>query len=324
MGEIHNLVTRVGRDEAKRLVTDPEDRRLIDKVHNFLSDEKGGIGVTYSGFCMISLPHRALANPADKWHRTAGPISMTVDPGSLLINGKDILYGVPYGSRARLILLYLQTQALRKGTREVELGSSMYAWLQRMGIAIGGRSYREVREQAARISACNLRFAWEGETEDGKRYSGFKKDSIVEGGIVFHGDADPRQTTLWEDTILISQTFYDALQRHPVPIWEPAVRQISNQSMAIDTYVWLAYRLRALSRAKTIPWPDVQNQFGPQFTRLRKFRESFLPVLKNVLAVYPEARVDVSEAGVILHPSPPPVPERRLVAVPATPRLTAD
>ena len=46
MGEIHDLVARVGRDQAKRLVTDPEDRRLIDKVHNFLSDEKGGIGVT--------------------------------------------------------------------------------------------------------------------------------------------------------------------------------------------------------------------------------------------------------------------------------------
>ena len=315
MGEIHDLVARVGRDQAKRLVSDPEDRRLIDRVHNFLSDEKGGIGVTYSGFCMISLPHRALITPNDKWHRNVGPMSLTVDPGSLYINGRDVLYGVPYGSRARLILLYLQTQALRKNCREVELGSSMYDWLQRMGIAIGGRSYREVKEQAARISACSLRFSWEGETEGGKRYSGFKKDSIVEGGIVFHSDADPRQPSLWEDTVVISQTFFDALRKHPVPIWEPAIRQISNQSMAIDTYVWLAYRLRALQKAKTIPWSDVQNQFGPQFSRLRKFRESFLQVLKNVLLVYPEAKVDVDDHGVILYPSPPAVPERTMVQV---------
>ncbi len=171
MGEIHDLVSRLGRDQAKRLTTDPEDRRLIDKVHNFLSDEKGGIGVTYSGFCMISLPHRALETCNDKWHRNVGPMSLTVDPGSLYINGQDVLYGVPYGSRARLILLYLQTQALRKNCREVELGHSMYDWLQRMGIAIGGRSYREVKEQAARISACSLRYSWEGETESGKRYS---------------------------------------------------------------------------------------------------------------------------------------------------------
>ena len=264
---------------------------------------------------MISLPHRALDTPNGKWHRAVGPMSLTVDPGSLYIDGRDVLYGVPYGSRARLILLYLQTQALRKNCREVELGSSMYDWLQRMGIAIGGRSYREVKEQAARISACSLRFSWEGETEGGKRYSGFKKDSIVEGGIVFHSDADPRQPSLWEDTVVISQTFFDALRKHPVPIWEPAIRQISNQSMAIDTYVWLAYRLRALQKPKTIPWPDVQNQFGPQFSRLRKFRESFVQVLKNVMLVYPEAKVDVSDAGVILYPSPPAVPERTTVQV---------
>jgi hypothetical protein len=43
--------------------------------------------------------------------------------------------GVPFGSRARLILLYLQTQALRSRSREVELGRSMREWLRRMGIA---------------------------------------------------------------------------------------------------------------------------------------------------------------------------------------------
>ncbi|MEI8394348.1 MAG: replication protein RepA [Rhodospirillaceae bacterium] len=316
MSEIHDLVTRVGREQARQMVTDPDDRRLIDKVHNFLSDEKGGIGVTYSGFCMISLPHRALENPNDKWHRNLGPMSLTVDPGNLFIDGRDVLYGVPYGSRARLILLYLQTRALRKNCREVELGSSMYDWLQRMGIAIGGRSYREVKEQAARISACSLRFSWEGETGNGKRYSGFKKDSIVEGGIVFHNNVpDPRQPSLWEDTVVISQTFFDALRKHPVPIWEPAIRQISNQSMAIDAYVWLAYRLRALTRPKLIPWPDVQNQFGPQFSRLRKFRESFLQVLKNVLTVYPEAKIEATDEGVMLYPSPPAVPERTMVQV---------
>jgi hypothetical protein len=48
---------------------------------------------------------------------------------------------------------------------------------------------------------------------------------------------------------------------------------------------------------------------------LRFFRRDVLPSLKLALAVYPEARVVVDEkAGLTLHPSPPPVGERKLAS----------
>jgi Plasmid encoded RepA protein len=67
-----------------------------------------------------------------------------------------VTWGVPYGARARMILLYLQTQAVRTGRREIELGRSMRDWMERMGLSIGGETARSLREQAARISACTL------------------------------------------------------------------------------------------------------------------------------------------------------------------------
>jgi acyl-CoA synthetase (AMP-forming)/AMP-acid ligase II len=39
------------------------------------------------------------------------------------------LLGLPYGSYARYILLFLQSQAVKTGTREIELGRSMRVWL---------------------------------------------------------------------------------------------------------------------------------------------------------------------------------------------------
>jgi hypothetical protein len=66
-------------------------------------------------------------------------------------NGPPVRVGVPYGSRARLILIYLQSEALRTNSREVELGRSLRVWLGRMGIPIGGKSMAEVRDQAERI-----------------------------------------------------------------------------------------------------------------------------------------------------------------------------
>ena len=81
----------------------------------------------------------------------------------VLLKKKAVLYGVPYGARARMILLFLQSQAVRTGSREIELGRSLSAWMERMGIAWGGETARAIREQAARISACNLKFFWEDE-----------------------------------------------------------------------------------------------------------------------------------------------------------------
>ena len=73
-------------------------------------------------------------------------------------NGKPEPVGVPYGSRARLILLRLQSEALRTQSRDVELGNTLRDWLTKMGIPVGGRSVKEVRDQTERISRCRLTF----------------------------------------------------------------------------------------------------------------------------------------------------------------------
>ena len=75
------------------------------------------------------------------------------------------------GAKARLILLYLQTMALRNNSPEVELGRSMNDWLDRMGISTGGSTYKEVRNQAERLSRCKLTFDYGG-TVRGKQAQG--------------------------------------------------------------------------------------------------------------------------------------------------------
>lgn len=40
----------------------------------------------------------------------------------------------------------------------------------------------------------------------------------------------------------MTQSFFDELKRHPVPVEEAAVRQIANNSFALDVYCWLAWQ----------------------------------------------------------------------------------
>jgi len=195
-----------------------------------------------------------------------------IEPGRMLKPGtvEGEFIGVPYGSRARLILLYLQTQAIKSRSREVELGGSMRQWLKRMGIAQGGKSIREVKAQATRLSLCKLTFFYQNVNGG----TGFSSERIVDDGVLFL-DTDP-QASMFVDTVRLSQTFFDALRRHPVPLWDPAITAIHNNSMGLDIYVWLAYRLHVLQKPVPIRWTRLHQQFGAGFKSLRQFKPTFV------------------------------------------------
>ena len=305
MGTLHQLVLDVGREEALRRV-DADNRHLVRIAADVLTDEANDIGITYSGFCQAALPHKKLAM-AEPWVRRNEQITLMVEPGRLLKPGalEPDLLGVPYGSRARLILLYLQTRALRSSCREVELGRSMRECLQRMGIPHGGKSYAEVRDQANRLSTCKLTFYYAA----AKGRTGFTNERIVDGGLMMLDEEvdDGQQGSLFMEGVRLSESFYSALRKHPVPIWEPALQHIQNNSMALDLYVWLAYRLHILQKPTPVHWGALHGQFGAGFMAQRHFRPTFASNLRLALATYPDARVDERENGVILHPSRPPV-----------------
>jgi hypothetical protein len=77
--------------------------------------------------------------------------------------------------------------------------------------------------------------------------------------------------------------------------------------MSLDIYVWLAWRLHTLTKATPISWSAIDARFGTGFRELRHFRPRFIDALAAALAAYPEARVDLSDAGIVLHSSRPPV-----------------
>lgn len=306
MGTIHNLITTHGAMEARRII-ESERRPAFDIAARILAEEDSSMGTVYTGFCLTALPHRRIPDD-QKWRRDGHRVQLQIEPGDLRVGGEIKTFGVPYGSRARMLLIYLQSEAKRTGSAEVELGPSLNSWLDRMEIPSCGKAYRDTREQLHRLMACTLRFFWE--TEGGG--DGNWKDAIVSGNTseVTLGARDERQGSLWRDTLVLSPTFYAALEKHGVPIWEPAVRALSGKSMALDIYVWLAYRLHVLPKATPISWISLHGQFGAGYKQVRQFKPEFLTALDYALAVYPEAQVRIEEQGIVMQPSRPPIPER--------------
>ena len=296
---VHQLVLAHGRERARELV-DVKTRPLVDIAAEVLADDSQRIGISYTGFCLTALPHKRLDDNMP-WEKRGHRVTLLVEPGRLKDGGRMKLYGVPYGARARMILLYLQTQAIRTGSREVALGRSMRDWMERMGLSVGGETARALREQAARISACSLKFFWEDGASDG-----FERAAIVRSGLRFHAE-DPAQGSLWEDRVLLDETFFAALRDHPVPLLEAAIRQLCDRSMSLDIYVWLAWRLHSLNRPTSISWPALHAQFGTGYKAVRQFKPRFVEALGAALAAYPEARTELEEKAMTLYPARPPV-----------------
>ena len=309
LGEVHELITRYGHRAARDMVA-AEDRRFVDLAASTLGDEQGALGYLYSGFAMTALPHRRLTDDADAWHRQNGRFNLMVEPGFIPgTDGKPSRQGVPYGSRARLILLYLQTEAIRTNSPEVRLGNTMHDWLDRMGVKSGGSSYNAIRDQSRRLSACRLTVSWT--SEDGR--SGFERANIVSAMMFAPGDS--RQGALWDETARLSPEFFLALRDHPLPVSEAAIKAIQNSSAVMDIYIWLCYRLRSVAKPTSVPWPALHQQFGSEYKQIRQFRAKFLPALKEALAVYPDANVEVDGNGLRLLPSRPAVPDRRVLSL---------
>src|ERR1700733_8272950 len=130
MGSVHDLIEQQGKQAA---LLAEIDRRAVEAAASYLADEDTGIGFLYSGWCQAALPHKRLADD-EEWQIRSDHVNMLVQPGLRTSNvGRAEKIGVPYGSRARLIMLYVQSEPLRSNSREAGLGRSMAQWLHRRG-----------------------------------------------------------------------------------------------------------------------------------------------------------------------------------------------
>ena len=314
--QAHALIEILGRERGLQKASEHGlDERLVRILEDFYAQPASHLGIQFSGWSFLSLPHKALL-AEQKWERTLQTDGLTcsliVEPGELMIEGKPRLFGVPFGPTARLIILFLQTQAIEQQSREIEVGSTTYAWLRRLGLSVGGQDYRRFREQMMRLMACSVRFLYENRRGDGACISGFTKNPLIESGMLsLHARDGDKQVNLWGDRVVLSESFYKALIEHPIPVDMYAIRTIMHSSVALDVYGWLAYRLHALEHPKTVGWGALMTQFGIGYSRARRFRERFTEALDLALCVYPAARVSVGSNSITLFPSPPPIGKGR-------------
>jgi hypothetical protein len=221
-----------------------------------------------------------------------------VDPGK----GTEYV-GVPYGPKARLILIHLQTEGMK--SRTVCLGASFSAFLRSLGLAVtGGKrgTIASVREQSIRISQCSFTMQWSAASTSGER-AVVANSRIVDRLELWRSGREE-----WSETVELSECFHAHLREHAVPLDRRGLGHLSGSSLGLDLYALLAYRLPRLERDIHLRWVALQEQLGSAEKTTNTLAARIREVMPDVHTAYPHAKIELTSHGLLLKPSPPAVP----------------
>ena len=218
--------------------------------------------------------------------------------------------GLPYGSMPRLLISWLTTEAVRTRERRLVLGSTLSDFLRRLDLARQGGPRGDItrlQTQMRRLFAASISAGYE-EPGQWSRIA-LQVASKVD---LWWDPRSPEQAGLWHSTVTLGEEFFTEITSHPVPVDLRALRLLSRSPLALDVYSWLTWRMFTLRKPTTVPWEALRAQFGADYGRLDNFRAALRTTLAKVHVAYPQARVEITEAGLHLRPSPPHVPRLRL------------
>jgi hypothetical protein len=287
----------------------PVGTRLVDARVELVNKVWGESPKLYNHavLCSVGLPYRNLGDSVRSFQRTSGKTSLRMEAGALPSNSGFQEVGLPYGPRARLLLLHLCSEAVKRQSPVVEVDDSFTAFARSLGLATTGRNLKTLREQVLRMSVVSMRLS--------KSYGEYV--DVFQGPIFSKLRAempsDARQMALWTSFVEFSPDFYASLNKNAVPLRKEAISALKHSSRALDIYAWLAHRLWRINNSKPVllKWTTLRFQFGDTAQDMKSFKRAFRTALKQVLMVYPQADVHIIRGGLQLKRSAPPVAAKR-------------
>jgi hypothetical protein len=266
--------------------------------------------------CQLGLPRSPTS--LRSFERSSGRASLRLQAGSVYDGMKWNDQPLPSGTRPRLVLIDLCSEAVRTRRPDVDIGGSVREFLRRLNIDVGGKTMREFRKQMLALSACHMTLALP--TATGAAQIDAKP---IDSFLAWHADEGGQQA-LWPGRIRLTDKFFESLLEHAVPLDCEAIGQLQNSALALDVYSWLAHRLWRVrdGRGVELSWPALQAQFGQEYRDRKNFKREFTGALQKAVNVYKDARVETVPGGLKLLPSPPPV-KRVSVRLPSTTALPA-
>lgn len=291
--------------ELDALPREKRRRAIVRGVFESGAPTRADIRHIHSVLAVCGLPHERLSLDVRSYSCEQGRMALDVTAGTLRDhNGAPYVQPLPYGPKARLVLMHLCSEAVRQKSATIEIADSFTAFVRDMGFSTeGGKrgTLTAFKDQLNALAACTMRISsWDGRSVKTKNITPLDEIDLWLSG-------DPAQRSLWPSTVTFSSPMFESLKLHAVPVNANAVKAFAGSSRKLDLYFWLGWRLSNIEDPLYLSWDALQPQFGSGFKRPVDFRRKFAEELSHILEVFPKAPVKLSEKGLILQPADPDV-----------------
>jgi hypothetical protein len=267
----------------------------IAEVHERRRDHKTERAYSARPFVLCGIPVRRPAKSTLEYSRQNGRFRLRV------IGHPD--YGLPFG-QDRLLLIWIATMATWQKTREIHFRSAA-AILETFGLPKDGRYYKRLIAGFERIFYATFFFSSDqqlGEATVMERQS-FR---FVRDVNLWYTESAPAESSIpsstrSENTIMLSEEFWNEIQEHPIPVDLAIVKALADSPGNLDLYVWLVWRCWTAKGPATVPLFGPEGlvaQLGNSATlRERDFRRQIVKWLKVIRQLWPECPARLAGSG---------------------------
>jgi hypothetical protein len=209
-------------------------------------------------------------------------------------------YGVPYG-QDRIVPIFLATLAVKHKSPVVRFESAA-EMLATFGLHNGGKEYRRLVAAFERIFGATIFFGTDGLNGRARVVQRSRFNFFREAQLWYQrgGDTLPLSRD-FENTIVLSDEFYEEVTAHPIPTDLEAVKVLSASPAVLDLFMWLSYRCFFAKGEESIP---IFGEYGlaaqhgsVDYSRPRRLRAMLDQWLRCVHAIWPECPAVISPDG---------------------------
>ncbi len=295
------LTEQQRRDALKAM---PSVQRRRSSVRHALQDQdkvkRDDLRHIHSVLAHCTLPYDRPAADIREWNKKQGRMQLSVTAGKLLSpDGQWIDQPLPWGTRARLILIHLCSEAIRNKSPDIQVEDSLSGFIKSMGFTVtGGKNgtLAAFKEQINALAACSMRIG----LFDGNRAKTVNTQPFSSLDVWL--SPEPDHHLMWPSTISFSKEFYDTLKKHAIPVNTHALRAFSNSARKIDLIIWIGYRIFNIERPVLMSWDALCSQWGENYARFSNFRRDFHKDIMLIKEVFPKLPIKFDDLGCTFSP----------------------
>jgi hypothetical protein len=278
-------------DTARLLATSEPDPQDIRHMHSVLA--------------ICGLPYERLPLAQRDFSRKQGNMALDITSGLLRDErGEAHLQPIPFGPKARLVLMHLCSEAIRQKAATIEIAESLTGFVRDMGFSdsAGKRGpMTAFKEQLNAMAAATMRISvWEDNRVRTRNITPIDQMDLWL-------PSNPDQRALWPSTVTFSDAMFKSIQQRSMPLNRHVIKALAGSARKLDLYFWMNWRMHNLTAPLSLGWDSLYDQFGGASTNPRRFKQHFKDDLADIREILTRLPARLTDKGLTILPADPDV-----------------